>query len=104
MPSERTIDGRSFAPQLRGEKGQPREWAYVQLGQERYVRSLGWKLTGAGQFFDMKDAPFKDVLVAADTTDPEARAARVTLQAALDRLKQEESAAPPPKKKKKKVE
>ena len=37
LPAEPKIDGHSFAPQLRGEKGQPREWAYVQLG-ERLLR------------------------------------------------------------------
>src|SRR5260221_4635594 len=32
-PQGFTIDGRSFAPQLAGKKGSPREWIYVQLGK-----------------------------------------------------------------------
>ncbi len=59
LPTERKIDGHSLAPQLRGEVGQLREWAYVQLGKNHYVRSERWKLTGDGQLFDMKDAPWK---------------------------------------------
>ena len=51
-------DGRSFAPQLRGEPGTPRAWAYVQLGAHWYVREPGFKLNEAGNLFDMSDAPF----------------------------------------------
>jgi arylsulfatase A len=82
-----TIDGRSFAPQLRGETGQPREWVYVQLNDARYVRSERWKLTGTGEFFDMREAPHQQIAVAPDTSDPEAKAARAKLQAALDTLR-----------------
>jgi len=32
LPQGVVFDGRSFAPQIRGEKGQPREWIFVQLG------------------------------------------------------------------------
>ena len=33
LPAEVTFDGRSFAPQLRGETGMPRDWVFVQLGR-----------------------------------------------------------------------
>ena len=32
LPEGVTFDSRSFAPQLRGEKGKPRDWVFVQLG------------------------------------------------------------------------
>ncbi len=99
LAAERKIDGRSFAPQVRGEKGRPREWAYVQLGDKRYVRGPRYKLTGTGELFDMKEAPFRQIAVAKDSTDPEVMAARTSLQAALDSLKSDEAT---PKKKKKK--
>jgi hypothetical protein len=99
LPADRKIDGRSFAPQLRGARGQPREWAYVQLGDNRYVRSDRWKLAGDGELFDMKDAPFRQIAVAKDSNDPQAQAARAALQAALDGLRAD--GAPLPKKKKK---
>ena len=101
-PAEgRTLDGHSFAPQLRGEKGQPREWAYVHLGNRRYVRSDRWKLTGDGEFFDMKEAPHRQIPVAADTSDADAKAARMKLQAALDGPLMEDPHSASPSKKKK---
>jgi arylsulfatase A len=86
MPEGVTLDSRSFAPQLRGEKGTPREWVYVQLGANWYVREQGFKLTQAGALFDMSDAPFVEKPVAADTKDEAAIAARARLQAVLDKL------------------
>jgi arylsulfatase A len=86
LPDKTILDGRSFAPQLRGEKGQPREWIYNQLAKMWYVREAGWKLTQTGELFDMSDAPFTEKLVAADTKDPAPIASRKRLQAVLDRL------------------
>lgn len=91
LPEGVVIDGRSFAPQLRGQLGRPREWVYVQLGDQRYVRDLGWKLTGEGQLFDMREAPFREIALPADTTDPQALSARKKLQAALDELKSQDT-------------
>lgn len=54
------VDGHSFAPQLRGEKGTPRDWIYVQLGAKWYVRNQGFKLNESGELFDMSDAPFAE--------------------------------------------
>jgi len=84
LPAGVKIDGHSFAPQALGQPGQPREWVYVQLRNDRYVRNAQWKLTQAGGFFDMKDAPWQEIPVSADTTDPEAKAARSRLQTVLD--------------------
>jgi arylsulfatase A len=79
------IDGRSFAPQLRGQPGNPREWIFVQLGNGWYVRDARWKLTGKNELFDMKEAPFREI--PADDKDPVAGVARKRLQAVLDDLK-----------------
>jgi arylsulfatase A len=87
LPEGLRIDGHSFAPQLRGQPGKPREWAYVQLGNKWYVRSQDWKLTQGGELFDMKDAPFVEKAVPADSDDARARAGREKLQKALDALK-----------------
>ena len=46
------LDGHSLAPQLRGEQGTPREWAYVQLGTRWFVREQGWKMNESGELFD----------------------------------------------------
>jgi arylsulfatase A len=84
-PGKVPIDGRSFAPQLRGQKGSPREWVFVQLKSERYVRDARWKLTGAGQLFDLRDAPFAE-RPASTADDQDASAAHKRLSAALERM------------------
>ena len=86
LPSATILDGRSFAPQLRGEAGQPRDWVFIQLAAMWYVREKGWKLNQSGELSDMSGAPFEEKVVAADAADPAAAAARTRLQAVLDRL------------------
>jgi arylsulfatase A len=83
LPKDKAIDGHSFAAQLRGEAGRPRETVYIQLEQNYYVRSHDWKFDNEGNLFDMRDAPHRQVLIEANSRDPAARAARVKLQAAL---------------------
>ncbi|AKC83660.1 hypothetical protein IMCC26134_14345 [Verrucomicrobia bacterium IMCC26134] len=86
LPADTIIDGRSFAPRLRGEPGQPRTWIFNQLACNWYVREAGWKLNQAGELFDMSDAPFSEKPVAADSTEPVAVAARQRLKTVLDQL------------------
>lgn len=96
MPSGFTFDGRSFAPRLRNQPGTPREWIFVQLGVNWYARELNWKLNNRGELFDMTDAPFVEKLVAADTQDAGAGAARKRLQAVLDQLNPAAGKTAPP--------
>lgn len=86
MPEGVAFDSRSFASQLLGKKGTPRDWVFVQLGDKWYVRNQGFKLTQSGELFDMSDAPFVEKAIAAGTEDTAAAAARQHLQAALDKL------------------
>ena len=87
LPEGVTIDGRSFAPQLRGEKGNPRDWVFVELGSHWYVRESNWKLHENGELFDMHGAPFDEKLVAVTSSEPsEAKEARKRLQKVLDHL------------------
>jgi arylsulfatase A len=86
VPTDVKLDGRSFAPQLKGESGKPRDWIFVQLGAGWFVRDDGWKLNQKGELFSMKDAPFVEAPVAADTTDPAAQAARKKLEGVLAEL------------------
>ena len=44
VPDDRQIDGRSFAPIVRGEKGETREWIFSFLGDRRMLRSKRWLL------------------------------------------------------------
>jgi arylsulfatase A len=86
LPYKTILDGHSFAAQLRGEQGQPREWIFNQLAKMWYVREAGWKLNQADELCDMSDAPFTEKLVAANTKDPAAIAARKRLQLVLGKL------------------
>ena len=79
-------DGRSFAPQLRGEPGTPRAWAYVQLGAHWYVREPGFKLNQAGNLFDMSDAPFVEKAIAPAADTEQSKAARQRSAAVLAEL------------------
>lgn len=66
LPQNHIIDGSSFAYQLKGSKGTPRNWIFTELGNDWYVRETNWKLNRAGQLFDMSNAPFEEKLTAID--------------------------------------
>lgn len=85
-PAGIKLDGHSFAPQLRGEKGAAREWAYVQLGRHWFVREPGWKMNEAGELFDMSDAPFVEKPIAVTGDTAASKAARQRLTAILGEL------------------
>ena len=84
LPTGVTLDGHSFAAQIKGEQGQPREWVYVELDGNSYVRNARYKLTNHGKLFDMTEAPFKEIPVPSDTETAAAIAARKRLQEILD--------------------
>jgi arylsulfatase A len=86
LPKDFKYDSRSIAPQLRGEKGNPREWAYVQLGAKWFVRDQGWKMNESHELFDMSDAPFVEKPVAASADTEVSKAARARLTAVLAEL------------------
>ncbi len=87
LPENIKIDGKSFVPQLRGEDGEKRPWAYVQLGGHWFVRDSRFKLNERGELFDMSDAPFTEKPVAAAEDTDQSKAARQRLTGALAELK-----------------
>ena len=86
LPTDTVLDGHSFAPVLLNEPGKPRDWTFLQLASMWYVREANWKLNEKGELFDMSDAPFAEKLVASDTQDVAAVAARARLQTTLAEL------------------
>jgi len=87
LPAGVTIDGKCFAPQMRGQSDVwPRDWIFVELGRHWYDREMGWKLNEARELFDMRNSPFAEPLVATNTQDQAAILARNRLQAILDQL------------------
>jgi arylsulfatase A len=96
------LDGRSFLPQLRGERGSPREWIYCYYCPRpektppiRFVRDRRWKLYGDGRLFDVLNDPgeahpFADAVNDADAATAGATravAAGLTEEAAAARRK-----------------
>lgn len=78
------LDGVSFAPQLRGERGEPRQWIYCYYNPrpertepQRFVRDQRWKLYGDGRFYDVAADPLEQ------TPLGEQNAARAKLAEAL---------------------
>jgi arylsulfatase A len=86
LPENRIIDGKSLVSQIKGGTESPRTWAFTQLGAHWHVREAGWKLNETGQLFDMKNAPFEEISVAADAKDEASTAARTRLGKALAEL------------------
>lgn len=59
VPSPAGIDGRSFLPELLGQDGDPRDWAFVQLHKDIAVREHRWKLHGDGRLYNLAKDPFE---------------------------------------------
>ena len=86
LPKDTTFDGHSFAPQLQGLEGSPREWVFNQLARMWYVRDANFKLTQDGKLYDMSDAPFSERTVESGEESDQALASRSKLVAVLAKL------------------
>ncbi len=53
LPADKKLDGRSFAPQIQGRPGHPRDWAFTQLGHKRYARTAQYLLHEDGRLYDI---------------------------------------------------
>lgn len=82
IPSEQTLDGTSFAPLLRGEPAEGRDWVFAEHRGRSWVRTRDWKLYRDGRFFQMTADPDETQSVASDQ-EPDVRG---RLQNALDTL------------------
>jgi arylsulfatase A len=91
VPENMKVDGRSFLPQLRDEKGNPRVWIFCHYDprwgnrrKRRFVRDKQWKLYDNGELYDV---PADTLERNPNPSGPEAVAARRRLQAVLDSIK-----------------
>jgi arylsulfatase A len=90
-PQGMIMDGRSFLPQLHGEKGNPREWVFCHYDArwgkwkdvKRFVRDKRWKLYANG---DLYDVPADTLEQNPNPVGREAAEARKRLQAVLDSI------------------
>jgi len=92
VPDSLAIDGRSFLPQIRGEKGNPRQWTYCWYSRngaaaraKEYARNQRYKLYRDGRFFDIPADPLEKSPLAESTLTGEARETLAMLKGALDK-------------------
>jgi arylsulfatase A len=95
IPANLKLDGRSFLPQLRGEKGRPREWIYSwyspRQNNDTAVREFAFnhlfKLYRTDEFYDLKADPAEKQPLKVAQLEGEAAATARKLQSALDAYK-----------------
>ena len=94
LPAGVTIDGRSFAPQLRGQTGKPREWIFCHYDPRwsnfksaRYAQDKRYKLYDTGAFYDFREDPLEKSPLAQTSLTPAQERSRRKLQQPLDTLK-----------------
>lgn len=96
LPRNMVVDGRSFFPQLRGEKGNPRDWVFCYYHPKMkkgkwelkiFARDRRYKLYRNGQLFDIPADPLEGNPIKPGGGGKEATAARKRLQAVLDSMK-----------------
>ncbi|MCH7228016.1 hypothetical protein MLD59_17885 [Verrucomicrobiaceae bacterium E54] len=85
LPDEMT-HGRSFAPQLLGKPGQPREWVHIQDKEQRHIRSRDFILDHRGQLRPVVELRRSPAPVTTPPDSDEEAAARRSLQAAFEKL------------------
>ena len=95
VPPSLKIDGRSFLPQLLGQKGQPRETMYLWYARDgggaatfEFAQSTAYKLYRDGKFYDLKKDPFEEKPLAVAKLSGAAAGEAKKLQAVLDEYAQ----------------
>jgi arylsulfatase A len=84
-PADRPIDGQSFLPQIKGDKGQPRQWSLIELNERRFILGGKYRLQNNGNLFDLTDPLDEKPIPPEKQTDQDA-AARNKLTAILANL------------------
>jgi arylsulfatase A len=102
LPQTQDWKGRSFLPQLLGDKGNPRDWIYIHWGGHpipterevgeyfergnimRYVRGIRYKLYADGRFYDMENDIHEENNIPLDTGSDEAEETRKLMQSVLN--------------------
>jgi arylsulfatase A len=85
LPAEE-LHGRSFAPQLLGRPGSPREWVHVQDKEARHVRNREYILTRRNELRPVVELWETEAKPNLRPDAEKERAARKTLQAVFDTL------------------
>jgi arylsulfatase A-like enzyme len=97
LPSGFVADGRSFLPQLRGEKGRPREliyswydprpgWDKDRFSLKIFARDKRYKLYSSGEMFDVPADPLEQTPIPPEREAAAIRRARKRLRETIDRM------------------
>jgi arylsulfatase A len=93
LPAGLQLDGRSFLPQLRGDKGRPREWFYCWYArdggaeaQREFAATGRYKLYRNGEFYDFGRDPEEAKPLTVTALPAEAAAAHKVLRGVLDQF------------------
>jgi len=100
LPDDDTTDGVSFAPQLRGNEGTPRDWLFCYYWprpvqnpdwrpERRFAFDKEWKLYADGRLYHWSEDPLEQNMIEQGEGGPAARRAREKLGKALDSMPQE---------------
>jgi len=94
VPPQLKIDGRSFLPQVLGQKGAPRDWYYSWYAPKKddgiiaeFAATSDFKLSRTGDFYDLRSDIEEKKPLPVSSLSGEAAAAAKVLQTALDRYK-----------------
>ena len=101
-PDEYLMDGRTFLPQLKGEKGNSRDWVYFHFepmsGRNsrfaRYVRNHDYKLYDDGRLFDLSADAEEEFPFTASNDNDDRAAARKQLAPIFDQMVKEKPPKP----------
>jgi len=86
LPEGVALDGRSFAPQLKGEAGTPRPWVFCEHKGQRWVRNERWKLYDDGRLIDVENDASERSPARSPSESAEAAAAYILLKGAFESL------------------
>lgn len=93
IPAKSIRDGRSFFPQILGERGNPRDWIFCHYNPKwgrwklkRYVQNKRWKLYQDGRFFDLQNDPLEKNPLKADHLSGEAQKIKRKFQQVLNKM------------------
>lgn len=96
FPEGYVLDGRSFLPQLKGEKGDPRDWIFfhfepmsgrVHRPPQRFIRDHRWKLYEDGRLYDLEKDPEEETPSFDEDDTAEKSMARKKLEPVFARMR-----------------
>lgn len=103
LPADRKLDGRSFLPQLKGEKGNPRDWTFCWYSRngirndnivKRFARNQNFKLYFDGRFYDVPNDFREKTDRQTAKLSPAETTAKARLKGVLDNLHSQENEYP----------